>query len=422
MNNPFPPPNIKPFQRLQVQDGLLMNAERWKQAHDYHRQRQNVHYQALNLPGIVCDLGVTLISPPSEIEAKYRDKRWVQVQPGIAIDLFGNIIVVPEPINFRISSENLSPDPIIVYLVVSYVDPEKLRRKELSEMVQETFRIDEKTSPPGDLEVELCRILLQPGAKEIESPKDVFFPGLNSLDLRYRKQARSRPQNYVRIAQIIADDPHPDRTLSNFHYLLESVNALYPNLETADTLDRVTLPTTDPQVLNYDVLFLTGKQPLVVSEFAKIIEPYLNLGTLLLIEADPSDIAFIESIVELSDTLGTPIQELNRLDLRHPLRTQPFLFATPPTIEGKPVHFGYGGGLILLIGKLSAAWGLNHPSLLPRETIRTAQELGINILNFAWRRRQMMNLLIQRNRSSLASPKSEAAKLSKRDSLFDKLV
>lgn len=420
--SPFPPPNIKPFERLQVQDGLLMNAERWRQAHDYHRQRQNVHYQALNLPGIVCDLGVVLIPAPSEVEAKYRDQRWVQIQSGIAIDLFGNIIVVPEPIEFRISSENLTPDPIIVYLVVSYVDPEKLRRKEQSEMVRETFRIDEKTSPPGDLEVELCRILLEPGATQIEVPKDVFFPGLNTLDLRCRKQARSRPQDFVRVAQLNSDDPNPNQTYSNLSYLLASVSALYPALEGSQTIDSITLLATDPNSINYDLLFLTGQQPLPINEFAKAIQPYLNLGTVLLIEAHPSHTAFIESVVALSDFLGTPIQELKRLERHHPLRTQPFLFSTLPQINQEQIQLGYGGGIVLIIGELSAAWGLDERLLLPRETIRTAQEFGINLLHFAWRRRQMMNLLLVGHGIVLKTTKTERSKASRRDGVFDKLM
>jgi len=48
MTHPFPPPPINPFQRLQASDGLLINAERWRRAHEYHRQRQNTHYQSLN--------------------------------------------------------------------------------------------------------------------------------------------------------------------------------------------------------------------------------------------------------------------------------------------------------------------------------------------------------------------------------------
>ncbi len=39
---------IEPLSRLVVRDGLLLNAERWRQAHQYHRQRQNLHYQSLH--------------------------------------------------------------------------------------------------------------------------------------------------------------------------------------------------------------------------------------------------------------------------------------------------------------------------------------------------------------------------------------
>ncbi|MBE9183037.1 hypothetical protein IQ268_31370, partial [Oculatella sp. LEGE 06141] len=46
MTHPFPPPAIAPFDRLNAFNGLMITAERWKRAHDYHRQRQNAHYQA----------------------------------------------------------------------------------------------------------------------------------------------------------------------------------------------------------------------------------------------------------------------------------------------------------------------------------------------------------------------------------------
>ena len=51
-----------------------------------------------------------------------------------------------------------------------------------------------------------------------------------------------------------------------------------------------------------------------------------------------------------------------------------------------------GGGIILVVGDLAAAWGLDSGLTLPRITIRTAQELGINILQYAWRRRQLIGL------------------------------
>jgi hypothetical protein len=45
------------------------------------------------------------------------------------------------------------------------------------------------------------------------------------------------------------------------------------------------------------------------------------------------------------------------------------------------------------VGDLSSAWGLDPDLSLSRADIRTAQELGINILHFAWKRRSMMQLL-----------------------------
>ena len=143
MSHPFPPPSIKPFDRLQAADGLLINAERWRTAHDYHRHRQNTHYQCLNQPGIVCGLGVRDIPAPSKVQAKYRDGRWVQIQPGIAIDVAGNLIVVNRHYDYPIDLDVASSQPMMVYLVVSYVDPDEIRRSQQSETILETYRIDQ---------------------------------------------------------------------------------------------------------------------------------------------------------------------------------------------------------------------------------------------------------------------------------------
>ena len=43
-SDPFSIPAIAPLRRLAVRNGLLLDAERWRVAHDYHRQRQNLHF------------------------------------------------------------------------------------------------------------------------------------------------------------------------------------------------------------------------------------------------------------------------------------------------------------------------------------------------------------------------------------------
>ncbi|NJR16894.1 MAG: DUF4159 domain-containing protein [Calothrix sp. CSU_2_0] len=390
MSHPFPTPPITPFERLQAADGLLINAIRWRKAHDYHRLRQNVHYQSLNQPGIVCGLGVRIIPAPRNIEGQFRDNRWVQIQPGIAIDLLGNLIVVPEVFPFRIATEVRGADAVLVYLVASYVDPNELRRSSQKDIVQETFRIDEKSTLPTSSEIELCRVLLQPGEVTVTPPLDVFFPGYNNIDLRYRVQAQSRPQALVRMAQVNNNDKECARNFFNLSYLLQSVESLYPSLRGTEEVGQA---TWSENLQEYDILYLTGKQALTLNgnEFENL-KNYLNLGGVLLVDAPLDATPLIESINALAQQLESPLRALEEQRRDHPLRTKPFLFAALPIVNQQPIQILTGGGIILVMGNIGSIWGLDSKLSLPRLTIRTAQELGINILLYAWKRRQFIGL------------------------------
>jgi hypothetical protein len=86
-----------------------------------------------------------------------------------------------------------------------------------------------------------------------------------------------------------------------------------------------------------------------------------------------------------------------------------------------------GGGIIVALGNLSEAWGINEKRLISREAMRTAQELGINILHLAWRRRQLTRgqqppPTVTTSRSSQPSQPSQPSERSRRDDLFDKLM
>lgn len=394
MTQPLPPPSIRSFSRLQVTDGLLVTAERWRRAHDYHRQRQNVHYQSINQPGIVCGLGVRLIPAPENIPGKYQDGRWVQIQPGIAIDLAGNPIVVTQPIDFRITTKPTNSTPLMVHLVLSYVDPETLHRSEPTEMVEETFRIDEKNGPPDELEVEVCRIRLHPGVVQLEYPIEVFFPGPNQLDFRYRQQAQARPEATVQVAQVVYSDPGCTHRTEQVTSLLAAIDALYPKLHAAP-LGQVSLQH-DPllEATRYDLLFLTGQQGFSLPEAElHTLRTYLEAGGVLLVDVPPGGAELAKSMMDLARQVGTPLEYLERLDRHHPLRTQPFLFAALPQLHDQPIRVLTGGGIVMVIGGVSAAWGLDDALSLSRDTIRTAQEFGINLLHFAWKRRCWTQLM-----------------------------
>jgi Domain of unknown function (DUF4159) len=390
MSHPFPTPPIQPFERLQATDGLLVNADRWRKAHEYHRRRQNAHYQSLNQPGIVCGLGVQVIPAPKQVEAKYRDKRWLKIQPGIAIDLAGNVIVVPQPVEFRIATNVTGAEPVLLYLTVSYIDPDELRQKQQLEMVQETFRIDEKSITPNSTEIEICRILLQPGEVVVSQPTEVFFPGYNNLDLRYRRQAQNRPQAIVRMAQVNHSDPECARNFFNLSYLLQSIESLSFNLRGTDEVDQLTL---SENLSAYDLLYMTGKQGLSFNsqEFAAL-KSYLDAGGVLLIDTPIDAQPLIDSVHALATLAKSPLQPIEELRRDHPLRIRPFLFAALPVIGKQPIRLLTGGGIVLIIGDIGSAWGLDRELSLPRMTIRSAHELGINILNYGVKRRQLIGL------------------------------
>lgn len=451
-------PPIQPLERLQVSDGLLLTADRWQVAHAYHRQRQNLHFQALNQPGIVCGLNVQVIPAPSDISSQYRDGRWLQVQPGMAIDAKGNPIVVPAPVTYRIAATPVS-SAITVYLVLSYVDPDQLKAiHSETTVVQETFRLDERSSPPDELDVELCRIELQPGVTELHMPSDCFFPTANQVDLRYRQIVRSRPQGVVKVAQLETAESAAWKTGLDFADLFSSLDVLYPQLQSAgsvtslspDTLTfsgfepgnstPVTAAAAQALLATHDLLYMRHSQFINLTDVqAQPIGQYLQQGGTLLIEvpayqtnldelmqvqydvrsalaairmesaqlphlerefaAELGEIhvcvaeeveTLVGSIATFAEQVGIQLSGAGQLDGQHPLRSRPFRFVRYPVLNQTTIEVLNWGGIVLIIGSLSGGWGYDENLALTRDQIRGAQELGINILHFAWRRRMMM--------------------------------
>jgi hypothetical protein len=446
MNNWTPPP-LESFKRLQVTDGLAIDTQRWRIAHNYHRKRQNYHYNSLHLPGIVDGLGVSLIKDNDNIDRKYKDGRGLVIQPGIAIDGQGNFIIVDQPNYYRIRSHVARETTI--YLLISYQDPDDLEigEQNYSDIVTEAFRIDEKYNPPSNNEIELCRIKLQPGEITLKPSQDVFNPQANELDLTWRVQARLRPQQLVKMG--VAQTNYTSR--NNLNSLLDSVATIYPHWAGKLPVQPCLIVPPSREVVDYyvqqilplDLIYLTQTEfdHLYLEPNARIVlENYVNSGGVLLIESATAvtnlgelarvkqeleqviaDLKQNNALTELQEeleqekqnviqelkgrimtisekvslfahSLGTDLQPLEELP-QHPLWTEPFLFHQLPTLQGEEtISIWTGGGIILVIGELSLAWGTNLELALPRELIRSAQQFGINLLHFAHSRRQLTQL------------------------------
>jgi hypothetical protein len=392
----FPYPSLKPFHRLNVHDSLTVTAQRWQIAHDYHRSRHGFLYQAMNQPGIVWGLGVKVIQPPDgcneEFQRKDKDRneqRWLEIQPGIAIDVEGNPIIVDDKLErsdrtYRIAAPAPLRETQTIYVVISYVEP-KVDGEQTSETLLERFRFHQTTEPPKSRDIELCRIQIQPGKVQLKIPDDPFNPQINEIDLRYRMHVQVRPQSHVKLGTI---KPLTVQAAKNFRALSQSLPALFPDLSAAP-VEIVNLTSDLEQC---DLLYLTLEQMKALNRVDKqVLKDYVDVSRgLILVESHSSLEIYnlpsqTEFPAELSDWQKPDSTFNTEFDIECLLRSHPFLFATlPPQVC-------LGNGLILIPQILSNAWS-GQPQL-PRHEIRAAQEFGINMLHFAWQRRHFAQLL-----------------------------
>ncbi len=417
----------KPLQRLRVSDGMLINSDRWQLAHDYHSQRHNLLYQSLFQAGIVTGLAVSPIAPPQNVPAKYRDGRWLLIHPGIAIDASGNFIIVPEPMEFRLASQPLEGEQITVYLVLSFVDPATLRGNG-SDILTETFRINEKSSPPSELEIELCRLTLSAGTITVSAPPMIFQPQVNQLDLRWRPSASLRPTFGVKVGT---------EQTEQWQGLLRAMPSLAPQMQiqvqalssvpNLDDCDLIFLPDAtfrtfaEEQVYAYQEYLSHGGVVLVQiglrgTRLAEMMAVAQELETAVhrlgraeevsaVVRELETELGEVQSAMqdaiaqclrvygELANRLGVTLQPFRELPADHPMRSQPFLFSALPVIAGYPLQMWVGGGLIVAVGDLADTWTLIPPVALPRETLRTAHEMAVNLLSFAQMHHQLHRMM-----------------------------
>lgn len=449
----------QPLERLNVYDGLMMNAARWDVAQIYMRQRQNLHFQAMNQGGIVSGLGVKVIEPPRGVRQSIQDqdkqrkeKRWLEIQPGVAIDAVGNPIIVgpgkkgtnngnrdgnrdgnpdkngdnKRDRSFRIAISPPLSGTLTVYVVVKYVEPGWGNGDQAQhDTITEQFRFDQITTPPGELDVELCRIELPPGPLQVTMPVNLLAPTVGELDLTHRVVAQVKPQAVVRLGVV---GRLPNDTRHQFHGLAQAMTTLYPNLQLQLAPDAVTptasgqtnrsllppppstiqsnqRPTpsapasspespSSPPIEKYDLLYIAGQnvQTLVKHHWAWL-ESFVQAGGMVMVEtlsATPPDFPpqFLQLFGEL--TLWADCSS------SHWVRTQPFLFAHLPQFESsqrseqmkvQAINVAIAPNLVWVGGGLCKTWGLEHN--LPRHDIRTAHELGINLMHYVWRQRHL---------------------------------
>jgi hypothetical protein len=397
---PFPFPSAEPLERLRIHDDLIINAERWSFAHSYHRQRQNLVYRSLNQPGIVTGLGVKKIKSPENVSSRGQNKSWLEIQPGIAIDINGNPIVVNSSTEllercYPVAAiapkleNNTTNANTIIYIYIQYRDPEKLEINSNSEKTTEGFKITHGFQPPiiENGEIELCRIKMEPGLKELQNPDNPLLPKINEIDLTHRIQAHYRPLAYVRVGCVNGVVNQVNKGLKA---LVDSLGALFPTLQASVYEQEINISldaTCDLVYLSEKSFYNLQKGDIELD----ILKNFLNTGGTILIEVDVFKSEF-ENFLQQNLLSSEAFINWSDLELHNlHLLKHPFLFTQLPIFHNQQldIKLSRQGKIILVTEPFSA---ICSGTDLNRSDIRVAHEFGINLLYFAWQRRFLSDL------------------------------
>ncbi|MBE9066779.1 hypothetical protein IQ260_08950 [Leptolyngbya cf. ectocarpi LEGE 11479] len=372
----FPLPALTPLTQLNVQDNLRINAERWQLAHQYHQQRQNVHYQALWQPGIVYGLGVKLIAPPVGIAPQFQTKSWIEVQPGFAIDGEGNPIVVSETTDrtYPITIPPLTQGVQTLHIVLRHVDPRHLELPNSTDRLQEQFRFDQRVNRLDPKDIELCRVRLSPGQDSLAMPAQGLSPALGELDLTRRRFAQLRSQRSLNLGILPQSQYYPALTT-----LCQAMQVLYPSLHCQ--LHPVTQidPTLDAICLEGNRLIEWHQSP----SHSALLQAVKDYSGSLIIVAERFDSTLQESLRRLQRHLN-----LQPVVASHLMARYPFLFGKLPDFSQASVWID--GRIVIVPSTLFDHWQGKDQS---RETIRTWHEFGINLLYYVWYSSHIQTLL-----------------------------
>ena len=373
------------LKRLNPYPGLLIDVPTWAEAHDYHRLQQRLHALALHRPGVVAGLEVTAWDPPDTS---------VVVHPGVALDPDGNVIVVPERLRLTLEARGSGT----MYLVLQYREvasgsaplPSTGGEERQATHIAHAFRIVALPRLPEEPYLELARVRVSGRAPTIGDAADPLHPAVNELDLRYRLTAGPVTWGHIRIG-VVRHDPATSGDDAPLHEaglwsLARSLERLTPF--SAEYVGAVDLAAGPPPC---HLLFLNGTTEVHLEEGQEVnLRAHLDRGGVLVGEACRSRgdregaRAFDLGFARLAERLGRRLQTVKR---GQPVLDSFFLFsAEPPTPYGEALLMEHNG-MVFSAADYGCVWagGVgNEP--VPRETIRAATELGVNLAALAHQR------------------------------------
>jgi len=388
---------VNPFQ------GLVIDAETWQDAHNYHRQQQKLHVLSLHQSGIVSGLEVTANNPPDTS---------INISPGMAIDPEGDVIIMPQQQRYRLQTKEKG----LIYLVIQFREipegPYQPPDGGQPTRIMEAYRLQERDQLPSEPYIELARIDFDPAQGSIKDSRNQGKPAVNEINLNSRKEAKKSAVEKIVVQapeKVVSQTPEKvvtppaekvsvKETLTFGHLVLGDAdknmhrNGFRNLINTFNRQGNYAAAFEEDIKLNkslnrYSVIYVTGKSRFEInSEQQSAMAEFLQSGGLIFGDGCSNAKEGTESkgAREFGLAFNSLANQLNcRLEMvqrGHPILSEYNIFSEIP--QGcESAMLLEGGNIVYSGGDYGCAWEGGYPDKpLARDVIRSAFEIGLNIL------------------------------------------
>ncbi len=366
------------FKRVNPHQGLVLDADTWKDEQDYHRNQQKLHTLAFHRIGIVEGLEVTA-NRPSDLS--------LTISPGVAVNPEGNVIVVSQTQRYNLVSKEKGQ----IYLVIQYREIPTASEGEQATRILEAYRIREVSHLPDEPYLELARINFDPSQKSITDARAPSSPMVNEIDLRFRQSAKIAAKEQAAQEQIVLGHIVLGEASHELHSYSLTTLTRQVGFQTKyrATVEECVL---DESVSQCSLLYMVGKGPFTIDTKGQaILASFIQNGGTIFAEGcaeeQPAGAKeFGLAFNHLAEQLGAKLEVVQR---GHPLLDCHYVFSTTPPGAQSEGLLMVGGRLIYSSYDYGCAWlGGHSNNPLPRDIIRSAFEIGVNIVVYATRIKQ----------------------------------
>ncbi|MFC1860715.1 DUF4159 domain-containing protein [Chloroflexota bacterium] len=389
---------VNPFQ------GMMIDTDIWRDAHEYHRDQQRLHLLAFHSTGVIYDLNVTANNPPD---------RSINIQAGVAVDPEGNLIIVPEAQPYQIQSREKKTIHLIIQFREVPGGPYQPAEGGQPTRILEAYRIQERDKLPNEPYLELARIDFDPENEAIRDAKNPSQPGKNEINLGFRIEAKlispsvekpavaekvsvevrksaSRPEATMAVGYKVLGDAKKDLHQSGLQNLIRDINRtadITVNLEANIPLDK--------NLNRFTALYLTGSNRFELTEEQRdALNSFVQSGGVIFGEgcSEGSPETGLKGSKEFGLAFNQLASQLNcKLEVvqrHHPLLSVIHVFSEIPQ-GAEPAMLLEGKKIIYSGSDYGCAWqGGPQERPLSRDIIRGSLEMGVNIIAHARRTKE----------------------------------